>query len=221
MDSQELRNLQEAYLEVYQQIDEAPMTPADIERIAQQAAGKKKKSAKLKSGMKEQVDIYDIILSHLLDEGYAETPESAEAIMVNMSEEWRESVVEAYKDLPVGKMIRQAGRKQFRHGMKVGYGDSSNPKVAQQIGKMSAHATLHDPERAKAKSKLKEDWRDEIDEAAVDWEMTSSEMEKARNERKFGKQSFNQAGQTKLRRELHKSKRGMTKQDERRWAGEK
>jgi len=41
----------------------------------------------------EQVDIYDIILSHLLDEGYAETPEAAEAIMVNMSEEWRDSII--------------------------------------------------------------------------------------------------------------------------------
>jgi hypothetical protein len=42
----------------------------------------------------DHYDIYDIILSHLLDEGYAETPEAAEAIMVNMSEEWRESIVE-------------------------------------------------------------------------------------------------------------------------------
>jgi len=41
----------------------------------------------------EEVDIYDIILSHLLDEGYAETPEAAEAIMVNMSEEWRDSII--------------------------------------------------------------------------------------------------------------------------------
>ena len=41
----------------------------------------------------EQVDFYDIILSHLLDEGYAETPEAAEAIMVNMSEEWRNSIL--------------------------------------------------------------------------------------------------------------------------------
>ena len=40
-----------------------------------------------------EYDIYDIILSHLLDEGYAETPEAAEAIMVNMSEEWRDSIV--------------------------------------------------------------------------------------------------------------------------------
>ena len=41
----------------------------------------------------EEYDIYDIILSHLLDEGYAETVETAEAIMVNMSEEWRDSII--------------------------------------------------------------------------------------------------------------------------------
>ena len=42
-----------------------------------------------------EYDLYDIILSHLLDEGYAETQEQAEVIMVNMSEEWRESICEA------------------------------------------------------------------------------------------------------------------------------
>jgi uncharacterized protein YciU (UPF0263 family) len=105
----------------------------------------------------EKVDIYDVILSHLIDEGYASTEEAATAIMVNMSEEWRDSVVEAYKDLPADKMIRKAGVKQFKHGMSVGSGASSNPKVAQQVGKMSAVALLHDPERAKAKSKMKKD----------------------------------------------------------------
>jgi len=44
---------------------------------------------------KEEYDLYDAILSHLLDEGYAETQEAAEAIMVNMSEDWREGIVEA------------------------------------------------------------------------------------------------------------------------------
>jgi hypothetical protein len=44
--------------------------------------------------MKEEVDIYDLVLSHLLDEGYAESVENAEVIMVNMSEEWRESILE-------------------------------------------------------------------------------------------------------------------------------
>jgi len=43
---------------------------------------------------KESYDYYDIILSHLLDEGYAETLEAAEVMMVNMSEEWRDSIME-------------------------------------------------------------------------------------------------------------------------------
>ena len=45
-------------------------------------------------GYKESYDLYDIILSHLIDEGYAETPEAAERIMVNMSEEWKETILE-------------------------------------------------------------------------------------------------------------------------------
>jgi hypothetical protein len=57
--------------------------------------GKGNKAAKRVAALnKEQVDLYDIILSHLLDEGYADTEQAAEAIMVNMSEDWRESIVE-------------------------------------------------------------------------------------------------------------------------------
>jgi len=55
----------------------------------------KKLERQIKRGVSaESFDLYDIILSHLLDEGYAETPEAAEVIMVNMGEEWRESIVE-------------------------------------------------------------------------------------------------------------------------------
>ena len=43
----------------------------------------------------EEVSVYDIVLSYLLDEGYADTVESAEGIMLNMSEEWRDSIVES------------------------------------------------------------------------------------------------------------------------------
>jgi len=54
----------------------------------------KKLERQIKRGVSaESFDLYDIILSHLLDEGYAETPEAAQAIMVNMSEDWRESIV--------------------------------------------------------------------------------------------------------------------------------
>ena len=59
----------------------------------------------------ESYDLYDVILEYLLDEGYAETQETAERIMVNMSEDWRESICEGYKKLPVGRMMRQAIKK--------------------------------------------------------------------------------------------------------------
>ena len=55
--------------------------------------GKKLERQKKTGVSAESYDIYDIILSHLLDEGYAETPEAAEVIMVNMSEEWRDSII--------------------------------------------------------------------------------------------------------------------------------
>ena len=130
MDSKELRNLQEAYMEVVenqQQLDEAEYVKFNDGRKSRvtRMSGEFKKPQPLtplpkssrKSGMdkldkgreaynksrevasrnlmrqKESVDLYDIILSYLLDEGYAETPEAAEAIMVNMSEEWRESII--------------------------------------------------------------------------------------------------------------------------------
>jgi hypothetical protein len=48
---------------------------------------------KKRLGVGEAVDLYDIILSHLLDEGYAETQEQAEVIMVNMSEGWKNSIL--------------------------------------------------------------------------------------------------------------------------------
>ena len=188
MDAQELRNLSEAYLEVYSEIDESrqvqmygqpelnhdydernlknrgDLSKRDAGSIARSrltgqrsAVGRVRGSNPHNDGHLVNKEAYDIILSHLLDEGYAETQKAAEAIMVNMSEEWRDSVVEAYKDLPVDRMIRQTGTKQFKHGMRVGSGSSMNPKVPAQVGKMSYTALTHDPEKAKAKSKLKKD----------------------------------------------------------------
>ena len=43
---------------------------------------------------KEQTDLFDVILEHLVAEGYADTNEAALAIMANMSEDWREDIVE-------------------------------------------------------------------------------------------------------------------------------
>ena len=55
--------------------------------------GEDAKKKHLQRMNKESYDLYDIILSHLIDEGYADTQEAALAIMGNMSEDWRESII--------------------------------------------------------------------------------------------------------------------------------
>jgi hypothetical protein len=41
------------------------------------------------------LDVFDLVKGYLLDEGYAETEEGAIVMMVNMSEGWRESILES------------------------------------------------------------------------------------------------------------------------------
>ena len=115
MDTQDFRSLQEAYMEVYRELDEVLDTPqktqsyaaknaasavgafvrGDTKTLSKRFEGAKRGMKKIekRKEQKEQTDLYDIILSHLLDEGYADTQEAAQAIMVNMSEEWRDSII--------------------------------------------------------------------------------------------------------------------------------
>ena len=53
------------------------------------------KTAPQKKTLSAGVDLFDVIKGHLIDEGYADTEEAALTIMANMSEEWRQSIVEA------------------------------------------------------------------------------------------------------------------------------
>ena len=120
MNSKELRAIQEAYSQVYE-LDEAGTAtgPRLTDAYDKPPYGDDLKSKPTKKGpkmkgvvRKEGVDLYDIILSHLLDEGYADTEQAAEAIMVNMSEDWRESICEAAKD---------QSDKQIEKGVKTTY----------------------------------------------------------------------------------------------------
>ena len=52
----------------------------------------------MKRQLNQNFDIFDVIKGHLIDEGYADTEEAALQIMANMSEEWRESIVEGIAD---------------------------------------------------------------------------------------------------------------------------
>jgi hypothetical protein len=49
-----------------------------------------------KGKQEESFDLYDLILHHLMTEGFAETPEAAIAIMSNMSEAWVDNIVDFY-----------------------------------------------------------------------------------------------------------------------------
>ena len=96
-----------------------PQRPRAGQTGAYRIEGPKPSGSKPGAYRMEQVDIYDIILSHLLDEGYAETPEAAEAIMVNMSDEWRDSIVEEFDELDEGKVELDKERRS-RMGRQIG-----------------------------------------------------------------------------------------------------
>ena len=94
------------------------VTPRKERETYTDAAGTERHKTGARMPQKEEVDLYDIILSHLLDEGYADTQEQAEAIMVNMSEDWRESIVEevldeGQKKYPTEK-VENAGNRKVR-----------------------------------------------------------------------------------------------------------
>jgi hypothetical protein len=79
------------------------------------AANAARTNEKKRLTQSENYDLYDVILSHLLDEGYADTEQAAEAIMVNMSEDWRESIVEEIldeekKEFPGDKVNKKAAK---------------------------------------------------------------------------------------------------------------
>jgi len=78
-----------------------------------------------------EYDTFDTILEHLVAEGFADTNEAALAIMANMSEDWRESILdEEKKELPQTKMYRKAGE-LARSG--IATGDEGKKKRSAKI----------------------------------------------------------------------------------------
>ena len=78
-------------------VPEKENIPAGTLRKAAKKGGKLGKRARLaltlKGLRKEEVDLYDILFTHLLDEGYADTEKAAEAIIECMSEDWKDSIL--------------------------------------------------------------------------------------------------------------------------------
>jgi len=84
MRDQEIIGLWEAYQQVHAQ-------PQEEVEVVDDAPEK----------VKESVDLFDYLLEYLVAEGYADTNKAALVIMANMSEEWKQSIVEQLTPLGV------------------------------------------------------------------------------------------------------------------------
>jgi hypothetical protein len=122
MREQEVRELYEAYMQVHQPQEEVEQLDENVRDAVKGAlekganfmqtnpvgkvvskivapAGKGRGTPTATSGgyrpEEVETDLFDTILEYLVTEGYADTEEAATAIMANMSEEWRQSIVES------------------------------------------------------------------------------------------------------------------------------
>jgi hypothetical protein len=95
-------NLQEAYLRVYEANDSHLETDMEKRKKNNEKALKdmektdahKDMVATARKKFDEETDLFDYLLEYLVAEGYADTNDAAIAIMSNMSEEWRDSILD-------------------------------------------------------------------------------------------------------------------------------
>jgi len=93
----------------------------------------------------EEFDTYDIVLEFLCVEGYAETLEDAEWIMVNqLTQEDIESILEGYQDFPTAKVLKKAGNLM---GSSAGKNDPTSKKKEARGIKMMDTMMQHTPDR--------------------------------------------------------------------------
>jgi hypothetical protein len=76
------------------------------------------KKTPLQQRLNMSFDPFDVVIGHLLDEGYADTEEAALAIMANMSGEWRQSIIEAGEN--IGPEPKTVGGKERDPNVKSG-----------------------------------------------------------------------------------------------------
>jgi hypothetical protein len=96
---------------------------------------------------KEELDLYDLVSEYLVSEGFCDSYEDADVIMANMSEEWREGIVEEVLDEAVKGSQRSIGNRitgndirQVRRGgstiyKKPKWQDRVETRVSRDMGK--------------------------------------------------------------------------------------
>lgn len=151
MEAKQVRDLMEAYASVYTQSEEQEVLSEDLQQTVGKALDvaaknpvvkaigkviapvgkgrgtvtKAEQEAKIKQNLNQDVDFFDLVKGHLLDEGFADTEEAALVIMANMSEEWRESIIEAKYGTKAGRhrlaMKRVKGEEIGKSGPGTGF----------------------------------------------------------------------------------------------------
>jgi hypothetical protein len=111
----------------------------------------------------QSFDPFDVVLGHLIDEGYADTEQAALQIMANMSEEWRENILidEGLMDAvsKVGKVVgkvagdvkdRLTGKKELVGGsqgyVRVGGPSKSGDVRVSGIGPVGTYGRKYTPQ---------------------------------------------------------------------------
>jgi hypothetical protein len=94
--------------------------------------------------VEDRDDLFDYILEYLVAEGYANTNEDALIIMANMSEEWRDSIIEDYKEFPTHKVTAKAGKLM---GSSAGKTDPESKKKENRGIKMMDTMMQHTPDK--------------------------------------------------------------------------
>jgi hypothetical protein len=69
-------------------------------------------ASRQRQGLTQSFDVFDVVKGYLLDEGYADTEEAALQIMANMSEEWREDIIE--RSHPIMSVTSPTGEKRSK-----------------------------------------------------------------------------------------------------------
>ena len=132
MESKKFRDILGAYSSIYEKKHEPEMEEGEEKEEEEHKGKKKEKKEKEEEGgeeeMEESADLFDRILEHLVAEGYADTNKAALAIMANMSEEWKQSIVEELEqldeisDTKVQKMLKGRDRQdRDSGGISAGY----------------------------------------------------------------------------------------------------
>jgi hypothetical protein len=129
MESKKFRDILGAYSSIYEKKHEPEMEEGEEKEEEENKGKKKEKKEKEEEGdeeeMEESADLFDRILEHLVAEGYADTNKAALAIMTNMSEEWKQSIVEEKRSFPFKRV--EAQKEKARRGSVYGRETKNEP----------------------------------------------------------------------------------------------